>query len=60
MKTIAREKYGMSESDLNGALFNHFRNYVGAQLSFMFLNFLEAEPSGMEQAYSQVRRVITQ
>lgn len=60
LKTIAREKYGMSESDLNGALFNHFRNYVGAQLSFMFLNFLEAEPSGMEQAYSQVRRVITQ
>lgn len=58
LKKIAFQKYGMSENDLKGAPFNHFRNYVGSQLSYMYLNMLEAEPNGFDLAYDQVRKVI--
>lgn len=58
LQKIARQEYGMSEADLNGAPFNHFRNYVGAQLSYMYLNMLEAEPDGYNLAAEQVRSVI--
>ena len=58
LKKMAREAYGMSDSDLSGARFNHFRNYVGAQLSYMFLNHLEAGEKGYQDALAQVRSVI--
>lgn len=58
LQKIAQQEYGMSEADLNGAPFNHFRNYVGAQLSYMYLNMLEAEPNGYNLAAEQVRSVI--
>ena len=35
LRRLAAEEYGMNESDLNGACFNAFRKFVGAQLSFM-------------------------
>ena len=35
LRRLAAEEYGMNESDLNGARFNAFRNFVGAHLSFM-------------------------
>lgn len=58
LQKIAYQKYGMSESDLKGAKFNQFRNYVGSQLSFMYLNMLEAEPKGFELAAQAVAKVI--
>ncbi len=58
LKKIARQEYGMSSSDLEGAPFNHFRNYVGAQLSYMYLNMLEAEPNGYHLAVEEVSKVI--
>ncbi len=58
LKKIARQEYGMSESDLNGAPFNHFRNYAGAQLSYMYLNMLEAEHGGYQMAAEEVKKVI--
>ena len=48
----------MSQADLEGAACNHFRNYVGAQLSYMYLNMLEAEPNGYKLAAEQVAKVI--
>ncbi len=58
LKKIASQKYGMSKADLEGARFNHFRNYIGSQLSYMFLNCLEAEPNGADRAYQEIRTVI--
>ncbi len=42
LRRLAAEEYGMSEGDLNGAKFNDFRNYVGAHLSFMKIDELNA------------------
>ena len=58
LQKIAFQKYGMSEADLKGAKFNQFRNYVGSQLSFMYLNMLEAEPNGFDLAVKAVEKVI--
>ncbi len=58
LKKIAYQEYGMSRADLEGAAFNHFRNYVEAQLSCMYLNMLEAEPNGYKLAAEQVAKVI--
>lgn len=58
LQKIAYQKYGMSESDLKGAKFNQFRNYVGSQLSFMYLNMLEAEPNGFDLAVKAVEKII--
>jgi hypothetical protein len=58
LKEIARRNYGMSDADLNGAKFNHFRNYVGSQLSYMYLNCLQAEPDGFNLAAREVAKVI--
>lgn len=58
LKRIAKEQYGMSDSDLEGAKFNAFRNYVGAQLSYMFLNELEGEKDGFAKASAEVAKVI--
>lgn len=38
LQKIAKENYGMSEHDLTTLNFNKFRNYLGAQLSFMRIN----------------------
>ncbi len=58
LRRIAKEKYGMSDADLNGAKFNAFRNYVGAQTSFMFLNNLEAQKDGYELAAAEVAKIV--
>lgn len=54
LKKIAAQDYGMEKGDLDGLKFNSFRNYIGAQLSFMYLNMLNAEPDG----YNQVRKAV--
>lgn len=58
LKKIAWQEYGMNDRELEGAPFNHFRNYVGAQLSYMYLNMLEAEPNGYDLAVAKVAEVI--
>lgn len=37
LKQVAKQTYGMSDSDLNGGKFNAFRNYIASQYSFMRL-----------------------
>ncbi|MDY4033382.1 MAG: hypothetical protein SOY64_10055 [Pyramidobacter sp.] len=58
LRRIAGEMYGMSEADLNGAKFNAFRNYVGAQTSYMFLNALEGREDGYALAAAEVAAII--
>ena len=58
LKRIAQEDYGMSGSALDGAGFNAFRNYVGAQLSYMYLNSLEGQKDGYEKIRAEVARVV--
>lgn len=58
LKKIAADVYGMTGADLDGAAYNHFRNYVGAQLSYMYLNMLEAEPNGYHLVVKAVGELI--
>lgn len=58
LKKIGAQDYGMSQSDLNGAKYNAFRNYVGAQYGFMYINYLEAEPNGYELIRDAVHTLI--
>lgn len=54
LERIAKEKYGITDA----AEFNAFRNYVGSQLAFMFLNYLEGEKGGFDKAYAEVAKVV--
>ncbi len=38
LKQVAARRYAMSEADLNSIRFNKFRNYIGAQYSFMHVH----------------------
>ena len=38
LKQVAVRKYGMSDADLSSIRFNKFRNYIGAQYSFMHVH----------------------
>ena len=58
LKKIAVQKYGMSDSDSNGAAFNYFKNYAEAQLSCMYLNMLHSEPNGEALVAQAVGNVI--
>lgn len=40
------EDYHMQASDLNGTQFNKVRNYIGAQVSMMYVNSLSSEADG--------------
>lgn len=57
LQEIAKEDYNFSDKDLHGALFNHFRNYIGAQVSFMFLHNLMAQ-NGLEDVRNFVHQII--
>ncbi len=59
LKDIAASEYGMSAREQNGAAFNHFRNYIAAQASLMRINFLAAQPNGLEEIKSLVQKIIT-
>jgi hypothetical protein len=58
LRKIAVQDYGMADADLKGLKFNSFRNYIGAQQSFMYLNMLEAEAHGFEKVRKAVRDVV--
>ena len=53
LRRLAAEQYGMNESDLYGARFNAFRNYVGAHISFMKIDELNAA-----QGFEAVREAV--
>lgn len=58
LKEIALHEYGMSVKDLNSARFNHFRNYIAAQVSFMHIHKLMAEKNGVAKVVALVKKVI--
>ena len=55
---IAQEDYGMNGEDMKNGRFQAFRNYVGAQVAFMYLNFLSAEENGKEQVRTAVHQIV--
>nr|MBO6294918.1 TAT (twin-arginine translocation) pathway signal sequence [Schwartzia sp. (in: firmicutes)] len=57
LRRLAAEQYGMNESDLDGARFNAFRNYVGAHLSFMKIDELNAA-EGFEAVREAVAELV--
>lgn len=59
LKKTAEEDYGLKGKELDGPVFHAFRNYIGAQVSLMYLNFLSAEPNGTEQIRTLVHRIVT-
>lgn len=58
LKKIAAADYGMKDEDLNGLPFNAFRNYIGAQVSLMYIQFLSVEPDGYEQVRRLVHKIV--
>lgn len=57
LKEIAKTDYNFSDKDLNGKLFNDFRNYIGAQVSFMYLHNLMAQ-NGLEDVRNLVHQIV--
>lgn len=57
LKDIAQSDYGFSSNDLNGQLFNYFRNYIGSQVSFMYLHNLLAQNS-MNELRSLIHKIV--
>lgn len=55
---IAKEDYGMGETEMKDGHFQAFRNYIGAEVSFMYLNFLSAEPDGKELVRAEARKIV--
>lgn len=53
LKTIAAKDYGLSQAALEGEQFNRMRNYMGAQLSMMYLDSIASENDG----YEKIRRM---
>lgn len=58
LKEIAQKDYNFSDSDLSGAKFNNFRNYIGSQVSFMLLHNLLAQ-NGMDDLRRIVSQIVT-
>ncbi|MGN1280604.1 MAG: twin-arginine translocation signal domain-containing protein [Succinivibrio sp.] len=58
LKEIALHEYGMSVNDLNSEKFNHFRNYIASQVSFMHIHKLMSEKNGVAKVVALVKKVI--
>ena len=59
LKKLAQSDYGMTSTDLESIRFNKFRNYIGAQLSFMQLDHTAASPDPSAGIKTLVAQVIT-
>lgn len=57
LKEIAQKDYNFSSENLNGKLFNDFRNYIGAQVSYMYLHNLLAQ-SGFNELRTLINHII--
>ncbi len=58
LQEIARLDYNMTITDLKSAKFNHFRNYIAAQVSMMQINHAMADGSGKASVKNLVNRII--
>lgn len=57
LREIAQKDYNFSTDDLNGKLFNDFRNYIGAQVSYMYLHNLLAK-KGFDELRTLIDHII--
>jgi len=57
LRRLAAERYGLSKSDLDGERFAAFRNYVGAHLSFMWIDHTDAT-QGCEAVSAAVAKLV--
>lgn len=58
LQEVAKSDYNMTIADLKSAKFNHFRNYIGAQVSMMQISHVMADGGGKPSVKSLVNRVI--
>ena len=59
LQRVAKNNYGMSDQDLKGIKFNKFRNYIGAQYSFMHVNQALAVGDAFKSAAAIAESVIS-
>lgn len=58
LKQVAERDYGMSKKDLEGARFNNFRNYIGAQYSFMHVHSAMSAEDAFKAASAIAAQVV--
>ena len=58
LQSVAQKKYGFTEEEAKGARFNQFRNYIGSQVSFMYINHLSSLPDAENQILKLVEQII--
>lgn len=58
LKSICQKDYGFTEKEANGARFNAFRNYIGAQVSFLYVNHLSSLPDAESQLRNLCQQVV--
>lgn len=58
LQSIARKDYHMTEAESTGSRFNQFRNYIGSQVSFMYINHLSSLPNGEAEIRQLVEQII--
>lgn len=58
LQEIAKRDYNMTITDLRAAKFNHFRNYIAAQVSMMQINHAMADGGGKTSVKNLVNRII--
>lgn len=58
LQAIARKDYRMTEAEATGSRFNQFRNYIGSQVSFMYINHLSSLPNAEAEIRQLVKQII--
>lgn len=58
LKEVAKESYGFTDEEANGARFNQFRNYIGSQVSFMYINHLSSLADAKKQITHLANQII--
>ncbi len=58
LKAVAQKEYGFTEAEANGAKFNAFRNYIGSQVSFLYLNHLSSLPNAEKEIAALAKKIV--
>lgn len=58
LKNLSASLYGI-DAEKNPDTFNRFRNYIGSQVSFMYINHLSSFPDGEKQIESLAEKIVT-
>ena len=58
LKDVAQKEYGFTEAEANGAKFNAFRNYIGSQVSFLYLNHLSSLPNAEKEIAALAKKIV--